>query len=562
MSEEIIKNNVKQFLQEDINNVLGLYGEWGNGKTLYWMNTIKEHKNLINNQISGYSYVSLFGINSIEQLKLAILLNKIKIDEIGDYEPSLTECIIKLFKDLNLQNVKLLNKKLFSLTRFFTKSLYISSMLDVAKNHSINNTIICLDDMERAGAELTINEIMGYITELKEQKNCKIALIYNNKEVKEKDNDRFSELQEKVIDKNLLFSLPSDYCADLILLDKDSPTYSHVKKYIQLLDLKNMRIIIKINQLTKEIENRFPKEFEDQTLEHAIKSLCLFCYIHYSKHEYIPNIELLKNPGDTIASVTSKLEEATKRENINIFLNKYGYQITTKMDSLIAHGVITGILDIKSLINEMEAIDLEYKKTASKDTLYSYFDTLLSSFDQDKTKEIQSLFSYCKSHLDICSAVDIDFVIRALKTTNHENFASELISAYIEYLKKNRHRINPHTYPFYYDIKDENFKEAIEYHNDSLTKKVSFADAIDHIAHNNSWSPEHITALNEVSEEQIIEFLTSLNKRDLIFKYIGALMSFSGQKEHMNIHTKSKNALIKISQRSPFNAFMLEPYIK
>lgn len=560
MSEEIIIDSVKLFLKEDTNNVLGIYGEWGNGKTIFWNNFIKENKTLINKRFLKYSYVSLFGINSVEQLKLALLLNKINITNIGEYEPTLKECIINLLKNLNTKNVRLLNKKIFSLSQFLSKSLYFSTMLDVAKNHSIDNTIICLDDLERAGNDLKINEIMGYISELKEQKNCKVVLIYNINEVKEKDNN-FYELHEKVIDKNILFSLPTDNCIDLIFSDKKSLTYSYVRKYIPLLNLKNMRIIAKINQLSKIIENRFPERFEAQTLEHAIKSLCLFSYIYYSKGNDIPDIEDIKNSGDTIASISQKIEETTKNKNINIFLTNYGYQITTKMDELIAQGVITGILDIDNILSEMEPINSEYKKDNSKNELYAQFDNILLSTDEDQSEKIQQLYRFCNNNLDICSAMDIDFVIRLLKSTNFEINANKLKSAYIEYLKSNRYRINPQTYPFYAEIRDEDLKIALEGNNKSLTTKVSFADAVEHIAQNNGWSHEHIVALNEASEEQIIQLITSLKSRKLIVRYIRVLMSFSGNKE-TDIFEKSQRALRKISQRSSLNAFVLEPFIK
>lgn len=46
---------------------------------------------------------------------------------------------------------------------------------------------MCFDDFERISPNLSITEILGFISELKEQHKCKIVIINNNDSLKEQD---------------------------------------------------------------------------------------------------------------------------------------------------------------------------------------------------------------------------------------------------------------------------------------------------------------------------------------------------------------------------------------
>lgn len=69
--------NLKKKLLKLINNkdsfAIALTGEWGIGKTRFWNEFYEE--NHINLGVNKYSYVSLFGIDSIEALKFEIALS-------------------------------------------------------------------------------------------------------------------------------------------------------------------------------------------------------------------------------------------------------------------------------------------------------------------------------------------------------------------------------------------------------------------------------------------------------------------------------------------------------
>ena len=69
--------NLEKKLLKLINNkdsfAIALTGEWGIGKTRFWNNFYEENHTDLG--VNKYSYVSLFGIDSIEALKFEIALS-------------------------------------------------------------------------------------------------------------------------------------------------------------------------------------------------------------------------------------------------------------------------------------------------------------------------------------------------------------------------------------------------------------------------------------------------------------------------------------------------------
>ena len=81
MSTDLIKQQIRNFLTTSRPEVLAIKGRWGVGKTYTWDSHIEEFKS--NCELKSYSYVSLFGISSIDALKQSTLLNTIDINTVG-----------------------------------------------------------------------------------------------------------------------------------------------------------------------------------------------------------------------------------------------------------------------------------------------------------------------------------------------------------------------------------------------------------------------------------------------------------------------------------------------
>ena len=71
------EKEIARFLRSNTPEVLCFKGKWGVGKTFAWSRFLTQAKERKGIALERYSYVSLFGVGSIDQLKLSIVENTI-----------------------------------------------------------------------------------------------------------------------------------------------------------------------------------------------------------------------------------------------------------------------------------------------------------------------------------------------------------------------------------------------------------------------------------------------------------------------------------------------------
>src|SRR6266478_9056950 len=86
MSIELIEQEIRRFLSTSDPEVMSFSGRWGVGKTFAWKKLLKAAQG--DGKIPLNSYVSLFGVNSLEELKYSIFENTVASSDVG-VEPSL-----------------------------------------------------------------------------------------------------------------------------------------------------------------------------------------------------------------------------------------------------------------------------------------------------------------------------------------------------------------------------------------------------------------------------------------------------------------------------------------
>jgi hypothetical protein len=183
-----IEERLKEILERKVGTCIVLDGEWGVGKTTFWKNFSTE--NFDKNSV----YVSLFGKESIQEIKQEISLK---------FYYKKNEAVSKILeknKKFNLTGIFSFFTKRFADNKIAEFSLII---LDSLYTNKYKDAIICFDDFERISDKINLKDVLGLISEYKEQQNCHIVMILNRSKMTAPAKETQKEDEENLEDKGL-----------------------------------------------------------------------------------------------------------------------------------------------------------------------------------------------------------------------------------------------------------------------------------------------------------------------------------------------------------------------
>lgn len=182
-----ITEGVKNYLSMNTSGALLVTGDWGCGKTHYFKNE------LFNEITSEGSFipimVSLFGVNELKEIPERILYAC--LDKVGNNRTSFGT-MVKYAK--NIAEALPIIKNYVDVNKLLSSGEGIYQIIP-------ENIVICFDDIERAVDTIKINDILGVVNELVENKKYKVIIVANESFLT-KDQLIF---KEKVIEKTFRF---------------------------------------------------------------------------------------------------------------------------------------------------------------------------------------------------------------------------------------------------------------------------------------------------------------------------------------------------------------------
>src|SRR5689334_11207407 len=143
MSLNLVKDEISRFLRRRDAEVICIRGKWGVGKTYTWSKQLALLHSKKEIALPRYSYVSLFGVNSLDELKFSIFENIITLSE-G-------------LKKADLQTLDAYISKIGSWRKLarlarsvpIVKSWIGSDATSLVSFLTVREQIICIDDLER-----------------------------------------------------------------------------------------------------------------------------------------------------------------------------------------------------------------------------------------------------------------------------------------------------------------------------------------------------------------------------------------------------------------------------
>ena len=544
MSVETVKSVIGRFLSEKKLEVLALKGEWGVGKTYIW--NLILHKNKEKIKIKNYCYVSLFGIASIAELRTAIVAKTHNVEQIGEKnDPAI---IAEKSRLPSLDSIKEFASSMKSITGNY------SIAFDAIAPHLIKDTIICFDDFERMNfGSIKPDELLGFISSLKEEKKCKVVLIFNEKELGDSE-EVYKKYREKIIDKEIEFA-PSAEEAIEIAFPQGLPSRDLAEKYAISLNIKNIRILGKIVDLIEMVDKEI-KDLHESVKESAVRDIVLFVWAYYGTNEEKPSLDYILG-WHLSFSVTNKGKSAKELE-WDTFIGGYGFTHINKFDVAISEVIKNGYVEDTGLLNEAKNLDSEYKAGNLRGLYLEVWDRCFyGTFTDNEAELINELLASFKEAIRHVPVSELDKTVYVLRELGRYNEAEMLIDEYIV-AWKGTNVFDLDGVGLSFNVRDVKIRERFKQQYEATNEKPSLEEVVKNIATNDGFQRGGRQVLKDSTANEFYELFMSENVENLSSMIYASLRYSDGEYEVVDKNVKE--ALLRIGKESKLNALRVSKF--
>lgn len=545
MTVEIVKDQIIKFLKSDTPEVFTMKGAWGVGKTYTWKKFLDEAKT--NNAIAlkKYSYVSLFGINSLDAFKNAIFENVVDKNIIGQ-EPSLdtfTQNISGVTKVFGRKSLGFLSEIPF--LRNFSNTIESLSYLSLSK------TLICIDDLERKGAGLSIRDALGLISQLKEQKKCKVVLLLNDGEDGLED---YVKYREKVIDFEIEFAPTVAECIS-IAFDYENDVYLTLRELTEKLQIRNIRILKKIERLIN-IAMPYTVGYEEEIKIQFISSMTLFAWCHFTHGQGNPTLEFVTKLGYSYYGIGDQENDSDEHKRWKALLQTYGYQHTDELDLVLAEAVRNGYFQEEKLKHEITIKNAQVLASKSDSSFTEAWKLYHDTFANNEKEVIDTVYKSFKENAKYITPTNLNGTVRLFRELGEQEKATELIDFYINLRIDEIDLFDLENNHFFGDKCDEEIIEKFKVTFSKLVRKESAIEVLERISGRNSWNIKDEVILVNTEVDEYYQIFKSETGPQLS-EYVRTCLKFdefsNPTEQQKLIANKARAALLMIAKESEIN---------
>ncbi len=548
MSIAVLEKQIGRFLASETAEVMSIKGAWGVGKTYAWnryLNTAKKQNKIA---LKKYSYVSLFGINSLQDLKFSIYENMVDKTAIGS-RPT-----VESFKSNTTELFKSFGKKPLSIVSGGGTVAPYHSLLSSLSFLSLEKTVICIDDFERKGNSIEAQDVLGLITQLKEQKKCKVVLILNDESLSDGSSVDYIKLREKVVDTELRFAPSPEDCVAIAL--NGDKVACELGVNIVKLGINNIRIIKKIENLATLLQPLL-KVYEEQVLSRALQTLTLLSWCYYGQSASTPDYGFVVGRNSAFSDIDANVVMSTQQQSWCAVLRNYDNYSIGDFDLQIAKLVENGYVDEKSLLLEVAKFNEEILAARSEDSFQEAWRKFNDSFADNDQEVVDCLSASFKNNAKYISPVNLDGTVRLLRYLGKGKMATKIIKLYLDKRGTEAEVFNLDTGSFSGEIVDPEVVASFRGKYESLRTKRTLQELCDFMLGCDGDCCDEEMLLSQATIVEFVE-LFKVQQGGQLSRYIDFCLKFSqlgGMTEpQRTIADKATAALKIIGSESKLNA--------
>ena len=503
-AKENIEQRLTEILQRDNAACVVLDGEWGVGKTTFWKNFSAE--NFDKNSV----YVSLFGKESIQEIKQEISLkfyrkNKVVLKILEKFKKNIPAGIFNFFTKRFADN------KIAEFSLIMLDSLYTDKYKDA---------IICFDDFERISNKINLKDVLGLISEYKEQQNCHIVMILNRSKMTAFANETQKEDEENLEDKGL--KNDSQIKEDKTELEKILSEYKD----------KIMDYEFYYDPTPQESFSTIPDKLKEVYQDAALR--------YFEKHA-INNIRVMRRAINALNDYKQHLEDKLQKYQPikdNAITYILGISIINAMNSSTKLERFLGVLNFFGELEEVYDL-FKNKKDMSKKEYAEY--SLIISYDAHYRQLGANILSYAQKSIIHTKSLDT-IIENIIKNEQYQEIKKEILNEYFKGVLD-----------LQYDngVFINNLFTHLETNKENIINIVGVSPFLLYIETLEKFDEENKQKYHEFATKVLLNYITNVFEnnqyQNLYTDILGKMTNFDKRIEELHDNLVTKNDIYKIS---------------
>lgn len=550
----MIAAEISRFLASAEPEIICIKGRWGVGKTYAWRHFLKQAQQ--DRRISGdkYSYISLFGRNSLADLRNSVTENTVSTADV-EAKPSPTS----------------LDKATSLLRQGFQKGGFFASQLPQSNGYAqltqralylfVRNTIVCLDDLERAGTGLAMRDVLGLASQLKDEKGCKVAILLNDEKLAGEAKDDFQAQLEKVAEVVIDFELSPEEAVD-IALDSQAPFYDKLRANCIKLKLDNIRVIKKAERFCTRLVPLLAN-FDERVLHQAVHTAALACYAKYQPDQ-APSFDYIRAFNSWDAAIRTVNGDKSEVNPHYVTIQDFGITHIDGLDEAVLSAVERGFFDNEQLQAEAKQINDNLRTGDMRADYHRAWELYRSSFATNEDQLADALFEAVQHNVAIIDPPNLNSVVSVLRELERGDKASRLIKLFIRAKEQQGPRYwDPGAFEYHGRVQDAEIVAAMAERRRSFQETVNPVQHLKKIGERDGWNEQDETAILQLSEADVAAILLSSVGEDLqlIVSSYRTFMSISNPSPNLvEICRRGKAALAKVADTGKLNAMRVQSF--
>ena len=561
MSQERALTEIHRFLSTSDPEVLSISGRWGVGKTFAWDHTLNARKS--ETPLRRYAYVSVFGLRSLDALKTAIVQSTVSLDG-NALEPTVDSFLehVSSFDGLKRLGEQAGRKGFQILSKGASAVPYVGKLADLLAPGAallIRNQIICIDDIERAGAGLDVVDILGLVSSLRERRGCKVVLLLNEDGLG-RQGEKFREYLEKAVDQAVHFK-PTAKESAAAALDTRNALSGRLAEYTVRLGITNIRVIRRIRRFLSFIEATFAG-LHDGVTDEVVQTIALLGWCVFEPKQ-APALEYVRgyNRFTGLFTRDNRSEEELRTRQL---LRGYGFGQFGDLDEIILNGLQDGSFDLGLLEPALLEISQRRSKNEAQSAVAKPWMIYEDSFADNTEELLKAAVEAIEKHGASMGPADASQTLELLRDLGQADEADRLLPIYVQQQDgKSREFFAAHQAGGRRPISDE-IITAFQKILAEMPLDKDPAQILINISRNNSWDPANIAFLASVPVDDYVSMLKGLKGSDLNSVITTALrfgkMPPAGQ-SYDELARRMTEALERIAAETPLNRMRVRSYI-